>query len=55
MEIKYSILTQDKDGKQHNVGFSTDQESVQKLVKILIQGQDPNRLVDIVIHSEFVR
>lgn len=55
MEKKYSIRTQDAEGNQHNVGFSTDEETVKKMVNILISGQDPNALVDIVIHTEIVR
>lgn len=52
MEIKYSILTQDAEGTQHNVGFDTDRDTVEKLVDILIKGMDPNKLVDITIHPE---
>ena len=52
MEIKYTILTQDAEGNQHNVGFDTDAETTKKLINILIKGMDPNALADIVIHAE---
>lgn len=55
MEKRYSIRTQDAEGNQHNVGFSTDLDTVKRMINILLSGQDPNALVDIVIHTEFVR
>ena len=49
MEIKYSVLTQDHEHNVHNVGSDMTASEAQKLVNILIQGEDPNRLADIVI------
>lgn len=51
MEIKYQILTQDADGVQHNVGNEATVKTTKELASILITGQDPNNLVDIVLHA----
>lgn len=50
MEIKYQILTQDETGVLHNVGNEADVKTAKQLTGILISGQDPNKLVDIVLH-----
>lgn len=50
MEIKYQILTQDSEGTQHNVGYEATVKTTKDTVNILIAGQDPNNLVDIVLH-----
>lgn len=55
MEIKYSILTMDKDGNLHNAAHHIDESSVSKFVDILMSGEDPNKLLDIVIRPEIVR
>ena len=49
MEIKYQILTQDTEGIQHNVGNEADVKTAKQLTAILISGQDPNNLVEIVL------
>lgn len=49
MEIKYSVLTQDHEHTVHNVGSDLSQEAAKKLVTILLEGEDPNKLADIVI------
>lgn len=49
MKIKFTIVTQDAEHNQHNIGFNTDEATTQKLVRILIAGINPNNLTDIVI------
>lgn len=52
MEIKYTVVTQDAEGKKHNVGYDSDKDTITKLINILLTGLDPNNLVDITIHPE---
>lgn len=49
MEIKFSILTQDQDGSQQNIAYTTSKEYAKKLINVLLAGIDPNNLNDIVI------
>lgn len=49
MEIKWQILTQDAEGNQHNVGNEANTKVTKQLADILISGQDPNALVEIVL------
>lgn len=55
MEIKFTILTKDETGKEHNVGFEASEDSAKKLVNVLIKGINPNHIEDIVIHPEIVK
>ena len=49
MKVKFSIVTQDKEHNQHNIGFNTNEATTLKLLKVLLAGIDPNNLTDIVV------
>ena len=52
MEIKYTIKTVDKEGKQQTQGYLTSWDITKKFLDIWRSGQDPNELTDILIHQE---
>lgn len=52
MEIKYTLITVDKDGNKQTQGYKTDWQTVLNYLKIWKSGQDPNDLTDIMIHQE---
>ena len=49
MKVKFSIVTQDKEHNQHNIGYNANETTTLKLLKVLLAGIDPNNLTDIVI------
>lgn len=49
MKIKFTIVTQDAEHNQHNIGFNTNETTTMKLIKVLLAGIDPNNLTEIVI------
>ena len=52
MEIKYTVITVDKDGKEQVQAYKTSWKSVECFLKIWKLGGDPNSLNDIKIHQE---
>jgi len=50
MEIKFTVLVKDADGKEQNIAYTTSKEYAKKLINVLLAGIDPNNLNDIVIH-----
>ena len=52
MEIKYTIITVDKEGNEQTPGYQTNWPTVTKYLDIWRSGQNPNELTDIRIHQE---
>lgn len=50
MEIKYTVLITDKKGNLVNVAYETSADMALKLVNMLLAGEDPNAIADVVIH-----
>ena len=52
MEVKYTVKIKHDDGTIVNAAYKTNKETVTKFVAILLDGEDPNDLTDIVIRPE---
>lgn len=55
MEIKYTVITVDKEGKEQVQAFKASWKSVEGFLRIWKAGGDPNHLNDIKIHQEIVK
>lgn len=52
MEIRYTVITIDKEGKEQVQAYLTSWKAVEGFLKIWRAGGDPNSLNDIRIHQE---
>lgn len=52
MEIKYTVITVDKEGKEQVQAYKASWKSVEGFLRIWKAGADPNHLNDIKIHQE---
>lgn len=55
MEIKYTVITVDKEGKEQVQAYMTSWKAVEGFLKIWRAGADPNSLNDIKIHQEITK
>lgn len=54
MEKRFQILKEDKEGNRINIAADSDQENMERLVRILFAGDDLNDLSEVVIRP-FIR
>lgn len=52
MEIKYTIITVDKEGNEQVQGYLISWKAVEGYLELWKAGGDPNHLNDILIHQE---